>query len=88
MSIIITTRGFNAPHTNAVAILRPTENARQMTGRAIRLYDGKEKAYLWDYAETWQGLQKNQELYSSLTFKRLEKKHPLSIRSFAQIAAM
>lgn len=53
VSIIITTRGFNAPHTNAVAILRPTESARlliQMAGRAIRLYDGKEKAYLWDYA--------------------------------------
>ena len=53
VSIIITTRGFNAPHTNAVAVLRPTESARlliQMIGRCIRLYEGKEKAYYWDYA--------------------------------------
>ena len=53
VSIIITTRGFNAPHTNAVAVLRPTESARlliQMIGRCIRLYDGKDKAHYWDYA--------------------------------------
>ena len=57
VSIIITTRGFNAPHTKAVAVLRATQSARlliQMAGRAIRLYDGKDEAYFWDYAGNYE----------------------------------
>ncbi|MEG0198145.1 MAG: DEAD/DEAH box helicase family protein [Acinetobacter sp.] len=57
VSIIITTRGFNAPHTKAVAVLRATQSARlliQMAGRAIRLYNGKDKAYFWDYAGNYE----------------------------------
>ena len=57
VSVIITTRGFNAPHTKAVAVLRATQSARlliQMAGRAIRLYEGKEEAYLWDYAGNYE----------------------------------
>lgn len=45
--------GFDAPHVDVIAILRPTESARllqQIIGRALRLYDGKDDALVLDYS--------------------------------------
>lgn len=47
------TTGFDAPNVGTVAILRPTESPGlllQIIGRGLRLFDGKDKALILDYA--------------------------------------
>lgn len=54
VSVATLTTGFDAPHVDLVAILRPTESPgllQQIIGRGLRLYDGKEDCLVLDYAE-------------------------------------
>lgn len=54
VSVGTLTTGFDAPHTDVIAILRATESPgllQQIIGRALRLFDGKDDALLLDYAE-------------------------------------
>lgn len=54
VSVGTLTTGFDAPHVDLVAILRPTESPgllQQIIGRGLRLYDGKEDCLVLDYAE-------------------------------------
>lgn len=53
VSVGTLTTGFDVPHTCVIALLRYTESAAlliQILGRAWRLFDGKDKCYLLDYA--------------------------------------
>jgi len=54
VSVATLTTGFDAPHVDLVAILRPTESPgllQQIIGRGLRLHDGKEDCLVLDYAE-------------------------------------
>ena len=52
VNVSVLTTGFDAPHVDVIAILRPTEsNAlyQQIVGRGLRLSDDKKDCYVLDY---------------------------------------
>ena len=53
VNVAVLTTGFDAPHVDLIAILRPTESIslyQQMIGRGLRLSPGKEDCLFLDYA--------------------------------------
>jgi DNA repair protein RadD len=53
VSVGTLTTGFDAPHVDAIAVLRATESEslfQQIIGRGLRLYDGKHDCLVLDYA--------------------------------------
>lgn len=52
VNVSVLTTGFDAPHVDLVAILRPTESVglyQQIVGRGLRLYPGKQDCLILDY---------------------------------------
>ncbi len=52
VNVSVLTTGFDAPHVDVIAILRPTESNslyQQIIGRGLRLDQGKEDCYILDY---------------------------------------
>jgi len=52
VNVSVLTTGFDAPHVDVIAILRPTESNslyQQIVGRGLRLSDGKRECYVLDY---------------------------------------
>ena len=52
VNVSVLTTGFDAPHVDLIAILRPTESNslyQQIVGRGLRLSDGKKDCYVLDY---------------------------------------
>lgn len=52
VNVSVLTTGFDAPHVDLIAILRPTESVslyQQIVGRGLRLFDGKEDCLVLDY---------------------------------------
>ncbi len=52
VNVSVLTTGFDAPHVDVIAILRPTESNslyQQIVGRGLRLSDGKKECYILDY---------------------------------------
>lgn len=53
VNVSVLTTGFDAPHVDVVAILRPTESVslyQQIIGRGLRLDQGKKDCFILDYA--------------------------------------
>lgn len=53
VNVAVLTTGFDAPHVDLIAILRPTESVslyQQMVGRGLRLSPGKNNCLILDYA--------------------------------------
>ena len=53
VNVSVLTTGFDAPHVDLIAILRPTESVslyQQIAGRGLRLSEGKEDCLILDYA--------------------------------------
>lgn len=53
VNVAVLTTGFDAPHVDMIAILRPTESVglyQQIVGRGLRLYPGKSRCVILDYA--------------------------------------
>lgn len=53
VNVAVLTTGFDAPHVDLIAILRPTESVslyQQMVGRGLRLAPGKADCLILDYA--------------------------------------
>lgn len=53
VNVSVLTTGFDAPHVDLIAILRPTESVslyQQIVGRGLRLSDGKKECLILDYA--------------------------------------
>ncbi|KAB8307282.1 DEAD/DEAH box helicase [Erwinia endophytica] len=53
VNVAVLTTGFDAPHVDLIAILRPTESVslyQQIVGRGLRLYPGKTHCLILDYA--------------------------------------
>ncbi|MBT0726830.1 DEAD/DEAH box helicase [Rosenbergiella australiborealis] len=53
VNVAVLTTGFDAPHVDLIAILRPTESIslyQQIIGRGLRLYPGKTACMILDYA--------------------------------------
>ncbi len=53
VNVAVLTTGFDAPHVDLIAILRPTESVslyQQIIGRGLRLYPGKTACLILDYA--------------------------------------
>lgn len=53
VNVSVLTTGFDAPHVDVIAILRPTESVslyQQIVGRGLRLSDGKTDCLVIDYA--------------------------------------
>ena len=53
VNVAVLTTGFDAPHVDMIAILRPTESVslyQQMVGRGLRLSEGKTDCLVIDYA--------------------------------------
>lgn len=53
VNVAVLTTGFDAPHVDLIAILRPTESVslyQQIIGRGLRLAPGKENCLILDYA--------------------------------------
>ena len=52
VNVSVLTTGFDAPHVDLIALLRPTESIslyQQIAGRGLRLYEGKEDCLILDY---------------------------------------
>ncbi|MAF76912.1 MAG: ATP-dependent helicase [Halobacteriovoraceae bacterium] len=52
VNVSVLTTGFDAPHVDVIAILRPTESVslyQQIVGRGLRLEKGKEDCFILDY---------------------------------------
>lgn len=52
VNVSVLTTGFDAPHVDVIAILRPTDSVslyQQIIGRGLRLEDGKKDCYVLDY---------------------------------------
>lgn len=52
VNVSVLTTGFDAPHVDLIAILRPTESVglyQQIVGRGLRLYQGKSDCLILDY---------------------------------------
>lgn len=52
VNVSVLTTGFDAPHVDVIAILRPTESNslyQQIVGRGLRLSEGKKDCYILDY---------------------------------------
>ena len=52
VNVSVLTTGFDAPHVDVIAILRPTESNslyQQIVGRGLRLSPGKKDCYVLDY---------------------------------------
>ncbi|UTZ21494.1 DEAD/DEAH box helicase [Vibrio campbellii] len=53
VNVSVLTTGFDAPHVDLIAILRPTESVslyQQIVGRGLRLSEGKSECVVLDYA--------------------------------------
>ena len=53
VNVAVLTTGFDAPHVDMIAILRPTESVslyQQIVGRGLRLSPGKTRCVILDYA--------------------------------------
>ncbi|MDO6563825.1 DEAD/DEAH box helicase family protein [Amphritea sp. 1_MG-2023] len=53
VNVAVLTTGFDAPHVDFIAILRPTQSVslfQQIVGRGLRLAEGKENCLIMDYA--------------------------------------
>lgn len=53
VNVSVLTTGFDAPHVDFIAILRPTESVslyQQIVGRGLRLSEGKQNCLVVDYA--------------------------------------
>lgn len=53
VNVSVLTTGFDAPHVDVIAIMRPTESNslyQQIVGRGLRLSDDKKDCYVLDYA--------------------------------------
>lgn len=53
VNVSVLTTGFDAPHVDVIAILRPTESVslyQQIIGRGLRLSEGKTRCLILDYA--------------------------------------
>jgi DNA repair protein RadD len=53
VNVSVLTTGFDAPHVDLIAILRPTESIslyQQIVGRGLRLSEGKRECLVLDYA--------------------------------------
>lgn len=51
VNVSVLTTGFDAPHVDVIAILRPTESVslyQQIVGRGLRLYEGKTRCLILD----------------------------------------
>lgn len=54
VNVSVLTTGFDAPHVDLIALLRATESIglmKQIIGRGLRIYEGKEDCLILDYAE-------------------------------------
>ncbi len=52
VNVSVLTTGFDAPHVDVIAILRPTDSVslyQQIIGRGLRLDEGKKDCYILDY---------------------------------------
>jgi DNA repair protein RadD len=52
VNVSVLTTGFDAPHVDLIAILRPTESVslyQQIVGRGLRLFEGKHDCLVLDY---------------------------------------
>jgi DNA repair protein RadD len=52
VNVSVLTTGFDAPHVDLIAVLRPTESVslyQQIVGRGLRLCDGKDDCLVLDY---------------------------------------
>lgn len=52
VNVSVLTTGFDAPHVDVIAILRPTESNslyQQIVGRGLRLSEGKQDCFVLDY---------------------------------------
>jgi DNA repair protein RadD len=52
VNVSVLTTGFDAPHVDVIAILRPTESNslyQQIIGRGLRLHEGKSDCFILDY---------------------------------------
>lgn len=52
VNVSVLTTGFDAPHVDLIAILRPTESIslyQQIVGRGLRLFEGKKDCLILDY---------------------------------------
>ena len=52
VNVSVLTTGFDAPHVDMIAIMRPTESNslyQQIVGRGLRISEGKKECYVLDY---------------------------------------
>lgn len=77
VNVAVLTTGFDAPHTDVVAVLRATESAglfQQIVGRGMRLHPEKKDCLLLDYAENIERHGLEDDLFSPKISARKKRK--------------
>ncbi len=85
VNVSVLTTGFDAPHVDLIAILRPTESVslyQQIVGRGLRLAPGKTDCLILDYAGN------PHDLYTPEVARQKEKATTCPCRSFALPAVL
>lgn len=78
------TTGFDAPHTQVIALLRQTESSALLTqilGRAWRLHDGKEYSILLDYASNIDNHFPDGDIYNPIIRAKKEKGEAVPLKA-------
>ena len=80
VNVDVLTTGFDAPHVDVIAILRPTSSPvliTQIIGRGIRLAEGKQTFFVRDYAENIRRHKLEDDLFNPrITCKGQPKEDP------------
>ena len=77
VNVAVLTTGFDAPHVDAVAILRPTESAalfQQIIGRGLRLSEGKKDCLIMDFAENIERHELSNDIFTPKIQEAKQKK--------------
>lgn len=85
VNVSVLTTGFDAPHVDLIAILRPTESVslyQQIVGRGLRLAPGKTDCLILDYAGN------PHDLYAPEVARRREKVTTFPCRYFVPAAGL
>ena len=84
VNVAVYTTGFDVPHVDLIAILRPTESAsllQQIIGRGMRLHPDKQDCLILDYAENIERHQLESDLFTPQIKARSTKKgEPVAVK--------
>ena len=91
VSVSVLCEGFDEPSCDAAIIARPTKSKAlwvQMCGRALRIFPGKENAYLLDFGDNTKRFGLSTEGYQTPLCPVFKKNHEMPVKECPNCAAV